>query len=289
MVSNLPPANFRVFLFHAPCSNHTLRRNRRLCFQWHHCLSQGTPSLFPSIFVPGQFSKKNVASSQEVMCEQWVLPSHRYRASLVVPSWLDELPGVNTLFIFDSKDSSETLLGFSPIRITGGSVCGPNCFPSLCAARHSQGGITTGSFHRPFFDFRAVASDWIQSSQKRSLQYCGYTQANPFCTIKLLRLSPLTSTKPTILPYRSISICSISTFLPATNAAVNSRAFCPKSSPFSRESIPYRIFTWLPSRRTVMVSPSLTETTLAGHEKQVAGVKSSRRRVKAKRQQYGAG
>jgi hypothetical protein len=34
------------------------------------------PSLFPSIFTPGQFFKKNVASAQEVICEQYVLPSH---------------------------------------------------------------------------------------------------------------------------------------------------------------------------------------------------------------------
>ena len=33
----------------------------------HHCCSHGTPSLFPSIFVPGQFLRKKVASSQEVI------------------------------------------------------------------------------------------------------------------------------------------------------------------------------------------------------------------------------
>src|SRR6188508_2569775 len=40
--------------------------------QWfpHHCLSQGTPSPPPSIFTPGQFSRKNSASSQEVIWEQ---------------------------------------------------------------------------------------------------------------------------------------------------------------------------------------------------------------------------
>ena len=42
----------------------------------HHCFSHGMPSLFPSIFTPGQFFKKNVASAQEVICEQYVLPSH---------------------------------------------------------------------------------------------------------------------------------------------------------------------------------------------------------------------
>jgi hypothetical protein len=32
--------------------------------------------LFPSIFVPGQFFRKKVASAQELICEQWVRPSH---------------------------------------------------------------------------------------------------------------------------------------------------------------------------------------------------------------------
>jgi hypothetical protein len=36
----------------------------------HHCCSQGTPSLFPSIFTPGQLRRKKVASSQDVICEQ---------------------------------------------------------------------------------------------------------------------------------------------------------------------------------------------------------------------------
>jgi len=36
----------------------------------HHCLSHGMPSLFPSIFVPGQFFRNNFASSHEVICEQ---------------------------------------------------------------------------------------------------------------------------------------------------------------------------------------------------------------------------
>ena len=35
----------------------------------HHCCSQGTPSPFPSIFVPGQCFTKNFASTQEVICE----------------------------------------------------------------------------------------------------------------------------------------------------------------------------------------------------------------------------
>lgn len=32
----------------------------------HHCSSHGTPSLSPSIFVPGQFFRKNLASAQDV-------------------------------------------------------------------------------------------------------------------------------------------------------------------------------------------------------------------------------
>ena len=36
----------------------------------HHCCSHGTPSLLPSIFVPGQFCRKNVASRHDVICEQ---------------------------------------------------------------------------------------------------------------------------------------------------------------------------------------------------------------------------
>jgi hypothetical protein len=42
----------------------------------HHCFSQGMPSLFPSIFVPGQFFRKKVASAHDRICEQWVRPSH---------------------------------------------------------------------------------------------------------------------------------------------------------------------------------------------------------------------
>lgn len=41
----------------------------------HHCDSQGTPSLLPSIFVFGQLRMKNVASSQERICEQCWRPS----------------------------------------------------------------------------------------------------------------------------------------------------------------------------------------------------------------------
>jgi len=44
-----------------------VRTNRLACFYLHHRDSQGIPSLFPSIFVPGQFFKKNVASAQEVI------------------------------------------------------------------------------------------------------------------------------------------------------------------------------------------------------------------------------
>lgn len=41
----------------------------------HHCRSQGTPSLLPSMRTSGQFRRKNVASAQDVICEQWVRPS----------------------------------------------------------------------------------------------------------------------------------------------------------------------------------------------------------------------
>ena len=41
----------------------------------HSWVSQGTPSLSPSILVPGQFFKKYVASAQEVICEQCCRPS----------------------------------------------------------------------------------------------------------------------------------------------------------------------------------------------------------------------
>ena len=58
----------------------------------HHCDSQGIPSLFPSIFVPGQFFRKNVASAQEVICEQCVRPSHLYDERL-------ELSGLGSVVV----------------------------------------------------------------------------------------------------------------------------------------------------------------------------------------------
>ena len=42
----------------------------------HHCFSQGTPSPPPSIFTPVQLARKNSASSQEDICEQYTRPSH---------------------------------------------------------------------------------------------------------------------------------------------------------------------------------------------------------------------
>ena len=50
----------------------------------HSCCSHGTPSPLPSIFVPAQFRRNHVASSQEVICEQCVLPSQRYLDALDV-------------------------------------------------------------------------------------------------------------------------------------------------------------------------------------------------------------
>src|SRR5574343_1569180 len=44
----------------------------------HHCRSQGMPSLLPSILVPGQCCRNQVASSQDVICEQCVRPSQVY-------------------------------------------------------------------------------------------------------------------------------------------------------------------------------------------------------------------
>ena len=58
----------------------------------HHCFSQGTPSPSPSIFTPGQFSRKYVASSQEVICEQWVRPSQRNRELFVFHDGFFHLP-----------------------------------------------------------------------------------------------------------------------------------------------------------------------------------------------------
>ena len=51
-----------------------LKHDRPYLFP-HHCFSQGTPSPPPSIFTPGQFARKNSASSQEVICEQCTRPS----------------------------------------------------------------------------------------------------------------------------------------------------------------------------------------------------------------------
>jgi hypothetical protein len=50
----------------------------RLQFQRHHCFSHGIPSPSPSICTFGQLFRKNFASSQEVICEQWVRPSQLY-------------------------------------------------------------------------------------------------------------------------------------------------------------------------------------------------------------------
>ncbi len=36
----------------------------------HHCRSHGTPSPSPSISVPGQWRRNQVASSHDVICEQ---------------------------------------------------------------------------------------------------------------------------------------------------------------------------------------------------------------------------
>lgn len=145
--------------------------------QRHHCLSQGTPSLLPSILVPGQFFKKKVASSQEVICEQWILPSHRYRAwvPLLIALWLPAwLLGVIAFPIVESSDSSALDSGCGPIKITGGvcSDCGAPCLVSRCAARHSQGGTTTASFHIPFFCCLATPSCLPQSEQNFSRQVC---------------------------------------------------------------------------------------------------------------------
>jgi len=42
------------------------------------------PSWSPSISTPGQLRKKKVASPQDVIWEQWVLPSHLNEAERVV-------------------------------------------------------------------------------------------------------------------------------------------------------------------------------------------------------------
>jgi len=54
----------------------TLWRPSRPYLSPHHCFSHGTPSPPPSIFTPGQLARKNSASSQEVICEQYTRPSH---------------------------------------------------------------------------------------------------------------------------------------------------------------------------------------------------------------------
>src|SRR6476620_2439510 len=54
--------------------------------QLHHCRSQGTPSSLPSIFVFGQCWTKYVASSQEVICEHIVRPSHSNEEMATSPS-----------------------------------------------------------------------------------------------------------------------------------------------------------------------------------------------------------
>jgi len=51
----------------------------------HHCCSHGTPSLFPSILLPGQFLRKQVASAHELIWEQCVRPSQLNVPPLVSP------------------------------------------------------------------------------------------------------------------------------------------------------------------------------------------------------------
>jgi hypothetical protein len=67
-------------------------RQHEEVYRLHHCCSQGTPSLFPSIFTPGQLRRKNVASAQEVICEQWVRPSH-LKETVCVGAVVDETAG----------------------------------------------------------------------------------------------------------------------------------------------------------------------------------------------------
>lgn len=62
-------------------------RSRRFV-QLHHCLSQGIPSLSPSIFTPGQFRRKNVASAQDVIWVQWVRPSHLNDGAALAALWV---------------------------------------------------------------------------------------------------------------------------------------------------------------------------------------------------------
>jgi hypothetical protein len=50
--------------------------------------------LFPSIFTPGQFFKKKVASAHDVICEQYVLPSQLKDADAAISC--DEVDGSMT-------------------------------------------------------------------------------------------------------------------------------------------------------------------------------------------------
>ena len=59
----------------------------------HHCFSHGIPSLSPSILVLGQLFRKKIASSHEVIWEQYCLPSHLNRV------FLD--PRLLLLFLFE--------------------------------------------------------------------------------------------------------------------------------------------------------------------------------------------
>jgi hypothetical protein len=73
----------------------------------HHCFSQGMPSLFPSIFVPGQFFRKKVASVHELICEQWVRPSHLKRLAVAGG---------------DSGSVEDKLAGWASTAVAGGFV-----------------------------------------------------------------------------------------------------------------------------------------------------------------------
>ena len=77
------------------------------------------PIVIPIHLRAGAVLQKKVASSHEVICEQWVLPSHLYCALFVGRSLPEVLLGVSTFPIFDDTGSSEPVFGFSPIMITG--------------------------------------------------------------------------------------------------------------------------------------------------------------------------
>jgi len=49
------------------CYGHPARESPMALYYLHHCFSQGIPSLLPSIFTPGQFLKKKIASSQDLI------------------------------------------------------------------------------------------------------------------------------------------------------------------------------------------------------------------------------